>query len=190
MNDIIRDDNPALRQIAERVDLPMSEEDKRILISMGEYLSNSQDEELSKQYNLRPGVGLAAPQINVLKRMLAILTEDEQGVDHFYLMVNPKLIGYSDEMTYMPGGEGCLSVDRVVEGYVPRYKKVTIDTHLLDPISFELRPARIRLKDFIAVVFQHELDHLNGILFYDRIDANDPLSPIPNGTPVRFSNEE
>jgi peptide deformylase len=190
MDDIIRDDNPILRQAAEPVTLPISEQDADILVSMADYLANSQDEEISTKYGFRSGVGLAAPQINVSKQMLGILAYDEDGVDHQYLMVNPKLVGYSDEMTYLPGGEGCLSVDRVVEGYVPRYKKVTVDTYILDYETKTLKKTRLKLKNYIAIVFQHELDHLKGILFYDRINKENPFAEIANSTPISFVKEE
>jgi peptide deformylase len=190
MKDIIRDDDPVLRLVAKEVDLPLSKEDEDALINIADYLGNSQDQEIATKYGLRPGVGLAAPQINISKQMLGILAYDEEGKDHQYLMVNPKLISYSDEMTYLPGGEGCLSVDRVVEGYVPRYKKVTVDTYLFDYDTKELKKAKLRLKNYIAIVFQHEYDHLKGIMFYDRINQTNPFAEIPNSTPIKFEQAE
>jgi peptide deformylase len=189
MKDIIREDDPVLRQVAEPVLLPLSNEDEQTLINMADYLANSQDQEIATKYGLRPGVGLAAPQINVSKQMLGILTYDEEGNDHQYLMINPKLVSYSDEMTYLPSGEGCLSVDRVVEGYVPRHKKVTVETHLFDYQTKEVTKVKLRFKNYVAIVFQHEYDHLKGILFFDRINKENPFADIPNSTPISFASD-
>ncbi len=78
MKDIIKDGHPTLRKVAEEVPLPPSEEDRRILASLLEYVKMSQDPELAKTYGLRPGIGLAAPQINVSKRMIAVHVTDEK----------------------------------------------------------------------------------------------------------------
>lgn len=80
MEDIIRDGHPTLRKVAEEVTLPPSDEDKRILKSLLEYVKNSQNPEISEKYGLRPGIGLAAPQINVSKRMIAVHVHDEKGL--------------------------------------------------------------------------------------------------------------
>ena len=189
MKDITREGNPVLRQKCIDVNIPLSVEDEKTLNDMIEYIINSQDDELAKKYGLRPGVGLAAPQIGVNKKMLVILSYDEDGHLHFYPMVNPKLISYSEEKTYLDCGEGCLSVDREVNGFVHRAKRVTVETYLYS--EGKLKYVRLRLKNYIAVVFQHEYDHLNGILFVDRINKNNPFEIVENSTPVKFtSNEE
>ena len=64
-------------------------------------------------------------------------------------------------------GEGCLSVNREVEGHVPRYARVTVEGYDEDGNKI-----RIRAREDLSIAFQHEIDHLNGILFYDRIDPN------------------
>ena len=161
---------------------------EQTLKDMIEYIVNSQNDELAEKYGLRPGVGLAAPQIGVDKKMLVILSYDENGHLHFYPMVNPKLVSYSEEKTYLDCGEGCLSVDREVHGYVHRAKRVTVETYLYS--EGELKYVRLRLKNYLAVIFQHEYDHLNGILFVDRINKNNPFEVIPNSTPVKFTSDE
>ena len=80
-----------------------------------EYVQNSQNPELVQQYNLRPGIGLAAPQINVSKRMIAVHLTDQDKL-YSYALFNPKIISHSVENAYLTAGEGCLSVDRVVPG--------------------------------------------------------------------------
>ena len=67
-------------------------------------------------------------------------------------------------------GEGCLSVNREVEGHVKRYARVTIEGY-----DLEGNKIRIRAREDLSIAFQHEIDHLNGILFYDRIDKNKPF---------------
>lgn len=92
MKDIIRDGHPTLRQKAAELELPLTKEEKETLIAMREFLVNSQDEEIAERYGLRSGVGLAAPQINISKRMIAVLIPDDgSGKSYDYMLVNPKL---------------------------------------------------------------------------------------------------
>ncbi len=182
MNDIIREGHPTLITRAEDVPLPLSDEHKNTLLEMRQFIINSQDPQTREQYELREGVGLAAPQINRSLRMLAIHTLDEKFETlHDYMLINPKIIAHSQVGTYMPGGEGCLSVDREVEGLVRRYKNVRIRTHLLDPETHEVYQTTLRLKNFPAIVFQHELDHINGILFISKVEDD-----LPGIEPIEF----
>ena len=186
MKDIIREGNPLLREKSVDVKLPLSNEDEEILISMIEYIDNSIDEEIAEKYGLRAAVGIAAPQIGILKKMIVIYLTDEQGMEHFYPLVNPKIISYSDEQIYLPGGEGCLSVDREVVGLIHRARRVTVDTQIYDVETRELKHVILKLKNYPALVFQHEYDHLVGVLFPDRIDLNRPLYVPENSKPVVF----
>ena len=90
MNDIIQDGHPTLREVAKEVPLPASEEDKKILHSLLEYVKNSQDPEIAAKYGLRSGIGLAAPQINVSKRMIGVHVTDEKGKLYSYALFNPR----------------------------------------------------------------------------------------------------
>lgn len=179
MEDIIRDGHPSLRKIAVEVPMPPSEEDKQILKSLLEYVQNSQNEEIASMYDLRPGVGLAAPQINISKRMIAVHIHDEKGNIYSYALFNPKIVSHSVEQSYLVAGEGCLSVDEAIPGYVPRYARVTVKGTDID--GNELK---IRLKGLPAIVFQHEIDHLNGIMFYDYINKKDPYATIENAIAI------
>ncbi|UQD51549.1 peptide deformylase [Bacillus methanolicus] len=179
MEDIIRDGHPTLRKVAEEVALPPSDEDKRILKSLLEYVKNSQNPEISEKYGLRPGIGLAAPQINVSKRMIAVHVHDEKGTLYSYALFNPKIVSHSVERAYLTSGEGCLSVDESIPGYVPRYARVTVKG-----FDIEGNEVKLRLRGLPAIVFQHEIDHLNGIMFYDHIDKQDPFKPIENAIPI------
>lgn len=169
MDDIVRDGHPALRKKSAEVSLPLSEEEKELLNKMTEFLKNSQDEEMAEKYKLRSGVGLAAPQLGINKRLIAIYFEyDDQVYD--YQLVNPKIISHSVQQAYLANGEGCLSVDEVIEGYVLRHYRVTVRAY--DPEGNEVK---IRLKGYPAIVIQHEIDHLNGIMFYDHINKDNPF---------------
>ena len=187
MKDIIREGNPILREKAIDVKLPLSKEDEKTLLSMIEYIFNSIDEEIADKYKLRPAVGIAAPQIGILKKMLVILCYDEDGNEHFYPLINPKLLSYSDELTYLKGGEGCLSVDREVKGLVHRPRRVTFKAYVYEDGKLTLKT--IKLKNYVALVFSHEYDHLQGILFPDRINKEKPFYVPENSLPVTFNEE-
>lgn len=185
--DIISDSNKNIRLISSPVDIPMSNEDKKILTEMYEYLLMGYDDNLVEKYNIRPGVGLAAPQINVQKQMLAILAFDEEGNEHSYLVVNPKIISESVNTCYLENGEGCLSVPRAVSGLIHRSAKIKVKCHLLNYETQELElDQELTLKGYIAIVFQHEYDHLQGKLFYDRINKENPYYVPENSRPIRF----
>jgi peptide deformylase len=179
MENIIREGHPTLREVAEEVTLPASNLDKDTLTQMIEYVMNSQDPEISQKYGLRPGIGLAAPQINVSKRMIAIYVQDEKGVQHSYALFNPKIVSHSVEKSYLTSGEGCLSVDRAVPGVVPRYARIRVKA-----INLEGEQIDIRLKGMLAIVFQHEIDHLNGVMFYDHINVDNPFQEPENAIAI------
>ncbi|MNW35450.1 Peptide deformylase 2 [compost metagenome] len=178
MDDIVREGDDILRVVTAPVSVPPSQEDREEMASMMMFLKNSQDPKMSKKYKLRAGVGLSANQIGLNKRMFAALLSDEQGRNREYALFNPKIISHSTAMVYLPESEGCLSVDRDVQGFVPRYEKVQIKAY--DTEGNELK---LRFKGFDAIVMQHELDHLNGIMFYDRINKDNPFK-LPEGVQI------
>lgn len=179
MDDIIRDGHPTLRKVAAEVPMPPSEEDINTLKSLLEYVINSQNEEIAFKYGLRPGIGLAAPQINVSKRMIAVHLHDEKGNLYSYALFNPKIVSHSVEKSYLTSGEGCLSVDENIPGYVPRFARIT-----LKGTSIDGNEVKLRLKGLPAICFQHEIDHLNGIMFYDYIDKQDPFKQIEGAVAI------
>lgn len=179
MKDIIRDGHPTLRKVAKEVELPPSSEDIEILNRIEEFLVNSQDPVISEKYGLRGGVGLAAPQIDVSKRMLAMRVEDEDNREFNYALINPKIHSHSVEKAYLTSGEGCLSVDRDIPGYVLRYARITVKAYTRNG-----EEVKIRLRGLPAIVFQHELDHLNGVMFYDHIDPKRPFTLKEKAIPI------
>ncbi|WP_339178471.1 peptide deformylase [Oceanobacillus sp. FSL W7-1293] len=176
MKDIVREGHPSLTKKADKVDVPLSAENKQLLEDMLQFLKNSQDDEIAEKYNLRAGVGLAAPQLGIEKQLIALHFEDSKGKKYSMGLANPKIISHSVEQAYLQNGEGCLSVDRVIEGYVPRHARITITATDMND-----NPVKLRLKDYPAIVFQHEIDHTNGIMFFDRINGNNPFA-IPDNS--------
>ena len=166
-------DKKFLHQKCDEVSLPLGKEDKGTLLEMVEYLKVSQNEELSEKYNIRPGVGLAANQIGLKKRMIAIYFQDEDKI-HEYALVNPKIVSYSVKLCCLDNGEGCLSVPKDAEGYVYRHYKVTVKGY--DAITG--KEITIKAKGYLAIILQHEIDHLEGKLYTDRIDKKDPFKVI------------
>ena len=137
---------------------------------MLDYLKKSQDEEYASKYNIRSGVGLAAPQIGIKKRMFVVYYEDENEKIVQYALVNPKIVSNSTRLCALESGEGCLSVEEDKKGLVYRYYKVTIKAYDL----LQNKDVTINAKGYNAIVLQHELDHLNGIVYYDRINKQNP----------------
>jgi len=178
MNDIVRDGSKALRTKTQEVELPVSQEDKETLLCMLQYLKNSQDPTISKKYKLRPGSGLSANQIGLDKRMFTALFKDEKQEEYEIMLINPKIISHSVNMVYLPEGEGCLSVDREVNGYVPRYERVKVKAY-----DIKGKETIYKFKGYGAIVVQHEIDHLNGIMFYDHINKDNPFK-LPDQVPV------
>lgn len=168
--DIIDEKNKILRTISKEVTFPMDKKDLDTINTMIEYLKNSQIDELAEKYNLRPGMGMAAIQLGIPKRYLTIVYEVDEGDFEIYTVVNPKIVSNSEEKIYVEDGEGCLSVNRETEGIVPRYARITIEG-----FDTEGNKIRIRAREDLAIAFQHEIDHLNGILFVDHIDPKNPF---------------
>ena len=100
------------------------------------------------------GVGLAAPQVFVGQRVFVY--DIGEGPD---ALINPEIVASEGEEI---GVEGCLSIPRL-QGDVPRFTRLTVTG-----LNRKGRPVRIEAQDYLARVFQHEIDHLNGVLFIDR----------------------
>lgn len=170
---IVKDSNPHLRDKCEEVK-EITPELISFVNEMHDYLVASQDEKISEKYKLREGVGLAAPQVGRNIRALVVYFEEqtEEGVrviDH--RLINPKIILESVKEIYLSGGEGCLSVDEQHEGYVYRHNKIQVKAFNVKTQKEEIITAR----GYEAIVLQHEIDHLNGILYYDHIDKKNPF---------------
>lgn len=171
IDNIIKDTDPLLREHSKAVTLPLNKKDKALLEAMYQYVKDSTDPELAEKFNLRPAVGIAAVQCGALKQMIAVVVEEEDGT-HEYALVNPKIISHSVQPSYLANGEGCLSVEDFHEGIVPRHARITIKGY--DLLSD--KEVTIRERGYTAIVLQHEIDHLSGILYYDHIGEPANLS--------------
>ena len=167
---ILDEKDKHLRMISKDASLPLSKDEKKLIQRAIDELTYSQIEEKAEKYDLRPGMGLAFPQLGINKRIIIIVHEVEDGVFDNYVFVNPKIIRESTEMIAADVGEGCLSVNRDVEGHVPRHARITVEGYDEDGNKIE-----VRAREELSIAFQHEIDHLNGILFYDRIDPKKPF---------------
>lgn len=163
--DILDERDSHLRNISVDAVLPISKEDKALIKQMIDHLTYSQIEKYSKKYDLRPGMGLAFPQLGINKRIIVIVHEVKPGKFDNYVVINPVIVSHSSELIAAEAGEGCLSVNREVEGHVLRYARITIEG--FDELGNRIK---IRAREDLSIAFQHEIDHLDGIMFYDRID--------------------
>ena len=176
---IVKDTNQSIRKKCIEVN-PIDEKTIELVNSMSDYLKLTQNDEFRDKHHLREGVGLAAPQIGKNIRALVVYYEDvdEDGntkiIDH--RLINPRIISESVKKVYLSGGEGCLSVDEEHQGYVYRNFKILIKAYEVK----ERKEVVVTARGYEAIVLQHEMDHLNGVLFYDHIDKNDPFKIIPD----------
>jgi peptide deformylase len=169
--DILDEKDKRLRMVSKEVEFPLTDKDKEAIKLMKEYLTNSQIEDLAEKYKLRPGMGMAAIQLGIPKRYLVIVHEQEiKETFKTYVVINPTITSSSEEKIYVEEGEGCLSVNRPVDGIIPRCARITVEG-----FDENGKPIKVRAREELAIAFQHEIDHLNGILFVDRIDKKHPF---------------
>ena len=163
---IIYPDNPILRQKARRV-------------TAFTPALNTLVADMLETMRAAPGVGLAAPQVAVSQRVI-VVGLPEAGPDDetpnpdagkTWVVVNPEIAKASGEM--VDGVEGCLSIPGYA-GNVMRHKSVVVKG-----LNVKGKPVKIKAQDFIARVFQHEIDHLDGILFIDRASEVWPAEERP-----------
>jgi peptide deformylase len=144
--------DPVLRRKAHKVELF----DKDFQILVDDMIETLRD---------APGVGLAAPQIAVSKRLIVIEyaddeNEDEETPKQLYVVANPEIVASSEQI--VSGIEACLSVPGLV-GEVDRYFGVTVKG-----LNRKGKPVKIKAQGWLARIFQHEMDHLDGIIYTDR----------------------
>ncbi|UIE37612.1 peptide deformylase [Leptodesmis sichuanensis] len=118
------------------------------------------------------GVGIAAPQVGISERLFIVASRPTPRYPHApvmepTVMINPQIVSHSAER--VKDWEGCLSVPGV-RGLVPRYQAIAVE--YTDRYG---QHQHQELTDFVARIFQHELDHLNGILFIDRVESTQDL---------------
>lgn len=178
MNDIIYEGHPNLTKVSKEIKIPATKEDIELGLKLLKFCVISQDKKLNAQFNLRPAVGISAVQVNILKRMFVVhINEPDMSLSKIF--ANPVIISKSEEMIYLNGGEGCLSVSRQTKGLTPRHKEVTYEAWVYDFKAKKFLFERKTLKGYQAIVFQHEFDHLEGILYVSKL-----YDTLPNAKPL------
>lgn len=177
---IVKDTSSSLRQKSIQVKTPLSKEDHTLLMDMLQYVKDSIDPEKAKTYDLRPAVGISAIQVGIAKQLIAISIRYNENEYFEYALANPKIISHSARYTYLKQGEGCLSVLDTHEGYVKRFAKIKVKAY----DAIQKKDILLELEGFEAIVMQHEIDHLDGILFYDHIQKSNPFQPIENAVVI------
>jgi peptide deformylase len=147
--------NPILRQIAQPIDR-LNESIQTLIDNLMEILLQSN------------GVGIAAPQVAASHRLVIIASRPNPRYPNApemepTVMINPRIIMTSNEI--VKDWEGCLSVPGI-RGLVPRYSAIAVEY-----CDRQGKLQQQHLTDFVARIFQHELDHLNGIVFLDRLET-------------------
>ena len=159
-DDIIALPNPHLRQKSQRVGL-VTDEVKQVIADM-EAATISWDQ--SREHEV--GVALAAVQIDRLYKIVVVRNNYDDKSDHtFTTFINPEIV--KTEGKLVEDYEGCLSVPNVY-GKVARYEKVKVKA-----LDVQGREFRVTAEGFLARIFQHEIDHTNGIVFIDHIKDNE-----------------
>ncbi|HRA46792.1 MAG TPA: peptide deformylase [Thermomicrobiales bacterium] len=156
---IITEGDPRLRQKA--IKIRHAEESLKALAA-----------DMHETMDAAPGVGLAGPQVGVMRRIIVVHVPegylDDSSPDVRMTLLNPEIVkGHGEEI----GTEGCLSIPGWV-GEVRRMTNITVKAMDLDD-----RSVRIKAEGWFARILQHEIDHLDGILFVDRMDAGTKLEP-------------
>jgi len=153
----VEEDNPVLRRKAKRV--------RKINRSVQALI-----DDMVETMRAAPGVGLAAPQVGVSLRVIVVEVpedEDDPNSGRLYTLINPRIVWASNEME--EGEEGCLSVPGWV-GLVDRHTQVAVKA-----LNRGGKEVKIKADGFLARVLQHEIDHLEGILFVDRLTSPEKL---------------
>ena len=167
---ILLDSNPILRQKCSDLELPVSKQDQEFIDKMVCYIDACHEDKQDK-YQIRPGMAVAANQVGFLKKVIYVHFDDNR-----YLLANPKIVARSLGMTYLSVGEGCLSVEQDHKGYVPRNSKIIVSAYDL----LENKPVKFEASGILSICLQHEIDHLDGVLYYDHINENDKFYIDPN----------
>lgn len=158
--DIVLEGDPRLRQKATKI-RAADDSLRKLAADMHETMDDA------------PGVGLAGPQIGVMRRIIVVHVAEHEDGEHQpevrMTLLNPEIVrGHGREVA----AEGCLSIPHWV-GDVPRMASVTVKA-----IDLNNKPVRIKANGYLARVLQHEVDHLDGILFVDRVEDKSTLKEV------------
>lgn len=150
VREVINVPHPTLRKKAEKV----QNFDEELAVLIDDMIETMRHES---------GAGLAAPQVNVSRRVIVVefgSEEDETIPPTLYTLVNPEITKFSQEL--VTGAEGCLSIPGLM-GEVERSQSITLQGK-----TPQGKAVKIKAEGWLARIFQHEVDHLNGVLYTDR----------------------
>ena len=205
-NDILKDTDPILRKKAQKVAKPYSEADIILLNNLRNYVVNTQleynkwlnaeyaavaDENNDKtevDFDSSPltAIGIAAPQVGISKQIFYVyvpfFNEKLKKQDAFEkALINPVIYRESLRKSYLAATEGCLSVKSShVHGYVQRPYQIHVKAYDL----LVNKEVDFSVNGMFAIVIQHEMDHLKGILFIDRINKENPFDCEPDAVAI------
>ncbi len=120
-------------------------------------------DDMVETMRVAPGVGLAAPQVGISERLIVVEygdDEDETVPKKLFAVINPEIVQASEEK--VEGIEACLSIPQLA-GEVERHEKITVKG-----LNRHGKPVKIKAEGWLARIFQHEIDHLEGVLFTDQ----------------------
>ncbi|MGL4952025.1 MAG: peptide deformylase [Mycoplasma sp.] len=177
MDWIIFDTDPRLKE--KSIDVTeITQDDLTIISRMVSYVDSCYDNTCSK-HKIRPGIAVAAPQMGLFKKIIYIHFDDDK--EYKYLLANPEIIAKSQVFSFVNGGEGCLSVAKDQKGNIPRNYKIIV--RAIDLFTGEI--VEISAVELLSICFQHEIDHLDGILYTDKINKEKPLYIDPKWLVVK-----
>ena len=169
MRDLIPSNDERLRNLSDEVDMPISQENLELLQGMAAFIMQSQTKEVDENGDkYTSAVGLAAPQLGINKKMFVIAMPDDEGELFVYAVVNPLIEDRSKSMIALTEGESCLSLPDAEPEKVYRHSKIRWSGYLVNLTdgSYEFKKMS-KLEGYLGIVFQHEYDHLRGILYTD-----------------------
>ena len=168
VREIVVIEHPVLRRKAKKI-VKITAEHRKLI------------EDMIETMRAAPGVGLAAPQVAVGERLIVIEWADEPETEDappqkkkLYVVLNPEIVWASEEM--VEGTEGCLSVPGWV-GNVLRHEAVTVRG-----LNRNGEKIKIEAEGWLARIFQHEIDHLDGVLYIDKLVSKETLRQVQAGT--------
>ncbi|ASJ89466.1 MAG: peptide deformylase [Candidatus Malacoplasma girerdii] len=179
---VLLDTDIRLRQKSTNLDINnITKEEWNLIQAMQEYIDVCYRDEY-EQNNITPGIAIAAPQVGLNKKVIYIhfneneiehkyLISNPKEIEHKYLIANPVIVSKSVAKAYLGCGEGCLSVKNKHDGFVPRYNRIIVEAYDL----INKQPITIDATGILAICLQHEIDHLDGKLYYDHINKENPF---------------
>ncbi|WP_374696207.1 peptide deformylase [Spiroplasma endosymbiont of Polydrusus formosus] len=172
---LVFDNTSSIRQSSKEVAFPLASDNELVMKKLIDFVKYSQDPQKNNGHAIRPAVGLAAPQIGHNIKMYYIRIEDTDEETETkkiteHAMINPKIIGKSNQLACIKEGEGCLSVNGDKEGLVPRSFRIIVEGY----DYLKQQQVTITVRSYEAIVFQHEQAHLEGKLYYDLINKKMP----------------